>query len=316
MLRGWGTMEFRVLGNTALRVSVLGFGSSPFGNVYGDLSMQQVQGAVDAAIDCGINFFDSSPYYGLTVAEERLGEALRHHRSRVILATKCGRNGLAEFDFSRAGIRRSVEGSLRRLRTDYLDILQAHDVEFAEERQVVEETIPAMRELQAEGKARFVGITGYPVHLLRRIAEATPVDTVLSYCRYTLLNTDMQSVLAHLGTQGVGLVNASPLMMGLLTEGGAPMWHPAPQEMHRAGQRAAQAAQAHGGDIMTLSLQFSLHQQFAASTLIGMSTPDEVRRNVTTAQQPLDPVLLRAVRSAVGNGFVSTWPSGLADNQR
>ena len=153
------------------------------------------------------------------------------------------------------------------------------------------------------------------MHLLRRLAETVPVDTVLSYCRYALLNTDMEHVLAPLALRGVGLVNASPLMMGLLTETGAPPWHPAAPDLQRAGQRAAQAARLHGGDIMQLALQVSLSQQFAASTLIGMATAEEVYRNVKTAQQPVDPALLHAVRAAVGNGFVSTWPSGLAGNQ-
>ena len=221
-------MRYRRLGETALDVSVLGFGSSPFGNVYGAPTPADTQAAVDTAIDCGINFFDTSPYYGLTLAEERLGSALAGKRNQVLLATKCGRNAVDSFDFSRASIRSSVEQSLRRLRTDHLDLLQAHDVEFAPEQQIVEETIPALRELQAEGKARYIGITGYPLQLLRRIAGQAPVDTILSYCRYSLLNTDMLRVLAPLAeAQGVGLLNASPMMMGLLTEGGPPPWHPA-----------------------------------------------------------------------------------------
>ena len=307
-------MKYRKLGKTSLDVSVLGFGSSPLGNVYGDVTPLEAKRAVDAALGCGVNFFDSSPYYGITVAEERLGVALAGRRHEAVLATKCGRYGLDHFDFSRESIRRSVEASLQRLRTDYVDLLQAHDVEFADERQIVEETIPALRELQGEGKCRFIGITAYPVRLLRRIAERAPVDAVLSYCRYTLLNTDMASVLAPLESSGVGLINASPLMMGLLTESGPPGWHKAPVELKEAGQRAASAARAHGVDISTVALQFSLHQDFAASTLIGMSTADEVLRNVEASQREVDPGLLLEVQRAAGNGFVSTWPTGLPEN--
>ena len=306
-------MNYRRLGTTELEVSVLGFGSSTLGNVYGALTSGQIQGAVDEAIEQGINFFDTSPYYGLTLAEERLGAALAGKRDKVVLASKCGRYGLDEFDFSRGRIRKSVEESLQRLQTDHLDLLQAHDVEFGHEQQIVEETIPALRELQAEGKTRYVGITGYPVRMLRRVAEAVPVDTVLSYCRYSLLNTEMRDVLAPLG-EHLGLINASPLMMGLLTEGGAPAWHGASDELKAAGQRAARGARAHGLPIATLALQFAMQQEFAASTCIGISSAEEVKQNVRAIAQPADPEMVRAVRTVIGNGFASTWPSGLAEN--
>ena len=308
-------MNYRRLGKTALTVSVLGFGSSPFGNVYGDISTAQIQGAVDAAIDLGVNFFDSSPYYGLTLAEERLGKALEEKRDKVVLATKCGRYGVADFDFSRASIRASVEASLRRLRTDYIDLLQAHDVEFGSEREVIEETVPALRELQQEGKVRFIGITGYPVGMLCRIAEAVPVDTILSYCRYCLPNTDMETVLAPLALNGsVGLINASPLMMGVLTAGGPPAWHSASDELKAAGQRAVIAAAAAGSDITALALQYALKQDFAASTLIGMATAEEVRHNVNAAISDIDAEALQAVQAAMGHGFATTWSSGRPEN--
>jgi L-galactose dehydrogenase len=309
------TMNYRQLGNTGLRVSVLGYGSSPLGNVYGTVSTGQIQRAIDVAIDHGINFFDTSPYYGLTLAEERLGMALAGKRERIILATKCGRYGLDAFDFSRARIRTSVEESLRRLQTDHVDLLQAHDIEFAHQQQIVEETLPALRELQAEGKALFVGITGYSVSMLRRVAEAVPVDTILSYCRYSLLNADMQEVLAPMADT-LGLINASPLMMGALTESGTPAWHAASSDLKAAGLRAAQEAKRNGASIETLALQFAMQQEFAASTLIGMSSADEVKQNVAAITQPVDPTLMQAVLSAIGNGFASTWPSGLPENGR
>ena len=308
-------MKYRQLGKTGLEVSVLGFGSSPLGNVYGQISAQQIQNAVDAALEHGINLFDTSPYYGLTLAEERLGTALAGKREQVVLASKCGRYGVEEFDFSRLRIRRSVEESLSRLRTDHLDLLQAHDIEFGNEQQIVEETIPALRELQAEGKTLFVGITGYSLSMLRRVAEAAPVDTILSYCRYSLLNTDMREVLAPLDKK-VGLINASPLMMGALTEHGAPEWHTASASLKGAGVRAVQESKKQGVPIETLALQFAMQQEFAASTLIGLSSADEVKRNVAAIDQPADSAVLQAVLTAIGNGFASTWPSGLPENGR
>jgi L-galactose dehydrogenase len=308
-------MRYRRLGKTNLNVSVLSFGSSPFGNVYGNTTMEQIQRAVDLAVDHGVNLFDSSPYYGLTLAEERLGKALEGKRNKVVLATKCGRYDVTKFDFSRSSVRRSVEDSLLRLRTDHLDLLSAHDIEFVPMRQIVEETVPALRELQREGKVRYVGITGYPVGLLHRLAESVEIDTVLSYCRYSLLNTDMQDVLAPFAEDSrTGLINASPLMMGLLTECGPPHWHPASIALKESAQRAVAAARSQGATITALALQFSLNQNFAASTLIGMATAEEVERNVKAVHQPIDTALLEKVLSAIGNGHSSTWSSGLPEN--
>ena len=151
-------IETRILGRTSLRVSVVSFGASPLGNVFRLTDPAEGVAAVHFAIDRGINFFDVSPYYGMTVAESRLGEALEGYRDRVVLATKCGRYGDDEFDFSAPTVITRFEDSLRRLRTDHVDLLQAHDVEFGDVNQIVNETIPALRKLQQQGKARYVGI--------------------------------------------------------------------------------------------------------------------------------------------------------------
>src|SRR5277367_5593211 len=174
-------MEYGTLGRTGLRVSKLGFGGSPLGNEFGEADPAEGERAVHCAIDLGINYFDVAPYYGRTLAETRLGAALESRRDKAILATKCGRYDVDGFDFSPARIRRSIDESLARLRTDYLDVFLAHDIEFVHEKQIVEEAIPTMRALQREGKARFIGITGLQLNLLRRVAEAEPVDIVLSY---------------------------------------------------------------------------------------------------------------------------------------
>src|SRR5580704_15341428 len=211
-------MEYAALGRTGLRVSKLGFGGSPLGDEFGKTDPAEGERAVHCAIDLGINYFDVAPYYGRTLAEKRLGAALAGRRDKVVLATKCGRYDVKGFDFSAARIRSSIDESLQRLRTDYLDVFLAHDIEFVSERQIVEEAIPTMRELQCEGKARFIGITGLQLKMLRRVAEAAPVDAILSYCRYNLLITDMDDVLTPFAERnGIGLINASPLHMGILT---------------------------------------------------------------------------------------------------
>src|SRR4051812_16789467 len=160
-------MEMRTLGRTGLQVSRLGFGAAPLGNNYGGMDEEEGRKAINLAIDSGINFFDVAPYYGLTLAEARLGEMLKGRRHEVILATKCARYGLDDFDFSAATVTRTVDESLKRLQTDYLDILHIHDVEFGDKRQIIEETVPAVRRIQAAGKARFIGITGLSLRMLR-----------------------------------------------------------------------------------------------------------------------------------------------------
>ena len=208
-------MEYRKLGQTDLNLSLIGFGSAALGDVFGDIDPGEGMRAVHLAVDSGINFFDTSPYYGITLAETRLGAALAGRRDRVILATKCGRYGMAEFDFSAKRVIASMDESLRRLQTDYIDLFQAHDVEFGDAQQIIHETLPALRQLQQQGKARYIGITGYPPKLLRRIAEAAPVDSILTYCHYNLMNTDMDEVLtAFARERGIGLINASGFAHG------------------------------------------------------------------------------------------------------
>jgi L-galactose dehydrogenase len=308
-------MQYRVLGKTGLEVSVVGFGASPLGDVFGVTDPEEGKRAVHLAIDEGINFFDVSPYYGLSLAEDRLGAALQERRNRVILATNCGRYGAGDFDFSASRVFASMDESLRRLRTDHVDLLQAHDVEFGDSRQIVEETIPAMRRLQEQGKTRYIGITGYPLRALIRIAAAAPVDTILTYCRYNLLIDDMETILMPFALdRGIGVMNASALHMGVLTARGAPDWHPAPQQVHEAARRAAEFCRAQNIDLSELALRFCFDYPGVASTLVGMSKVDHVRRNLNAFEAPADPQLVRKVRAILASASNIVWPSGRAEN--
>src|ERR1019366_8526685 len=310
-----GTMEYRQLGATDLRISILGFGASPLGDVFRTTTPEERMDAVHLAVDRGINFFDVSPYYGLTLAETRLGEALEGRREKVVLTTKCGRYGADEFDFSAARITAGLEDSLKRLRTDYVDLLQAHDVEFGDVQQVVEETVPAMRKLQEQGKARYIGITGYSLKNLMEIAGQVKVDSILSYCRYNLLITDMEAKLVPFAKKrGVGVINASPLHMGIITERGAPEWHPAPQAVRDAGQRVVAVCKARGVDASEVALRFCLDQPDVASTLVGLSSRGHVERNLKCLEMRNDPELLAEIAKAVAPVKDLTWPSGRAEN--
>ncbi|MGA7314038.1 MAG: aldo/keto reductase, partial [Silvibacterium sp.] len=309
--QGDSHMGYRRLGQTELTISVMGFGASPLGNVFGLSDPDEGARAVHFAIDEGINFFDVSPYYGQTLAEERLGQALLGKRERVVLSSKCGRYGVVEFDFSAKRVRTSVEDSLKRLHTDYLDLLQVHDVEFGSVEQIVNETLPAIRRIQDEGKTRYVGISGYPLQVLTQIAQRAPVDSVLSYCRYNLLIDDMDSVLVPAAEGlGIGIINASPLHMGVLTEQGGPDWHPAPPELHLAVKTALAFCHEHGIDLTELALRFCFDHPRVASTLVGMSTTEQVRRNLSAFGSPADPELVREVKAILAPAANIVWPSG------
>lgn len=309
-------MEYRPLGKTSLRVSVLGFGASPLGDAFHQTDPAEGMAAVHLAVDKGINFFDVSPYYGLTLAETRLGQALLGRRQQVVLATKCGRYGVDQFDFSPARITAGFEESLTRLRTDYVDLLQAHDVEFGDVRQIVEETLPAMLRLQQQGKARYIGITGYSLRNLMQIASQAPVDTILSYCRYNPMIADMDAELVPFARQhNIGLINASPLHMGILTERGAPQWHPAPQEVRDAGQRVVALCRQNGVDASQLALRFCLDHRDVATTLVGMSSREHLERNLKALDLRNSPQLLSEIQKTVAPVANLVWPSGRPENR-
>jgi L-galactose dehydrogenase len=301
-------MEFRTLGNTGLKVSRLGFGAAPLGNEYGGMSNAEVEQAVHLAIDSGINFFDTAPYYGRTLSETRLGEALKGRRHEVVLATKCARYDVAGFDFSADRVTRSVDESLKRLQTDYLDIFHIHDVEFGDKRQIIDETMPAMRRIQASGKARFIGITGLSLRMLREVSAEAPVDCMLTYCRYNLLNTDAAAM------DPSGLINASPLHMGLLTPAGPPAWHPAMPIVRETARKIVDFCQGRGVSVTDLALQFTLSNSNIATTFTGISTSDEVRRNLKAIEGTPDPEILLEIEAIARPARGRIWRAGRPEN--
>lgn len=308
-------MDYRLLGRTGLQLSAIGFGGSPLGNEFGAVDPEQSRLAVRCALDVGINFFDVSPYYGRTLAETRLGEALEGNRHRAVLATKCGRYDVQSFDFSAARVRSSVDESLLRLKTDYLDLLAAHDVEFGDREQIINETLPAMRELKSQGKVRHIGVSGLPLRMLAYIVERSDVDYVLSYCHYNLITRDLDRWLTPLlKTKGVGLINASPLHMRLLTQAGPPPWHPAPETLRRVASQVVALCQSWGADPTAVALRFCLDHPYAASALVGMSSALEVQDNLKSLNTPVDLSLLDEINRLIAPVSDLTWASGRPQN--
>jgi len=304
-------MQYRTLGRTGLSVSVVGFGAAPLGNEFGAMEEAEGARAVGAAIDAGVNFFDTAPYYGRTLSEERLGRALEGRRDEVVLATKCCRYDRRGFDFSAARVLADIDAGLARLRTDRVDLFQIHDVEFGDKRQVLEETLPAMREVQAAGKARFIGITGLPVRLLDELARSFEVDSVLSYCHYNLLDQELERVLAPLvDEQGIGLINASPLSMGLLTESPPQPWHPAPDALKAICPAVAALCREHGRSVMEVALRYAIDNQRVATTLSGIGSMANLEQNLTVLDKPNDPELLAAIDALIAPVRNLTWHEG------
>ena len=308
-------MRYNQLGRTGLSVSALGFGAATLGDEYGTLDPAEGCRAVDAAIDAGINLFDVSPYYGRTLAEERLGRWLEGKRARVVLCTKVGRydrDPPAGFDFAANRVVRSIEESLVRLRTDVIDVFLAHDIEFAPLDLILDETLPAMRRLRDEGKVRFIGVSGFPLEVLRDAVEGADLDVVLSYCHYDLLNTRLATVLAPaVAARSVGLISASPLHMGVLTSGGPPPWHPAPPDVLEAGRRAASWCRDRGLELPEIALRFAAANPYAASTLVGIRTPLEVAANLRALAPDPHPEATAELRALLAPARDREWPSGL-----
>lgn len=308
-------MEYRDLGQTGLKVSVLSFGASSLGSVFRNINEAEGIRTVHTAIDLGINFIDVSPYYGLTKAETVLGKALKEiPRDAYYLATKLGRYGDAEFDFSASRVVTSVDDSLARLNIDHIDLIQCHDIEFGSLDQIVNETIPAMRKLQEQGKVQFIGITGLPLRIFRYVLDRTEVDTILSYCHHTLSDTSLKTLIPYLKEKQVGIINASPLGLGLLTNRGAPAWHPASDEIKETCARAAAHCRSKGVDIAQLAIQFALDNPDLSTTLVGTANPEHLRQNVEWLETPINYELLAEVQAILAPIRNETWLYGRPEN--
>lgn len=305
----------RPLGHTGITVPILGFGAATLGGSYGPMALGEAERAVHAALAAGMNFFDTSPYYGRTESERALGHCLRDvPRSRYVLATKVGRYGDQEFDFTADRVTASVDESLARLGTDHVDLLQCHDIEFWPLQRIIDETLPALQRLKQRGKIRAIGITGYPLKIFRTVLAQAEVDCILSYCHHTLLDDTLAGEAPWLQQQGVGILNASPLSMGLLSSKGPPPWHPAPEGMKAACRAAAELCAARGTELGQVALHFALTLPGVASTFVGIGSLAELQRNLTAIEQEPTPDLLAEVQDLLLPWHNQTWTSGLPEN--
>src|SRR5437867_3185142 len=291
-------MRMRLLGRTGLQLPILGFGASSLGQEFRRVSVEEALQSVRVALECGLNFIDTSPFYGRGMSEVLLGIALRDlPRDSYTLCTKLGRYDLAHFDFSAKRVAESVDVSLHRLGTDHLDIVLCHDIEFVEMQPIVDETIPALRRMQRQGKVRFIGFSGYPQKIFRFICGQTDVDCVLSYNQYTLQNTRFaDETIPYLKAKGIGIMNAGPFSARLLTTAPLPKWLKEPEAVKAAAHRAAEHCAKRGVDIAKLALQFSCAHPDIATTLAGSANPENIRQWARWVEEPIDEELLAEVR--------------------
>ena len=312
-------MRYLELGKTGMRISHLSFGASSLGSVFRETKEKESIEAVEAAIEGGINFIDVSPYYGHYKAETVLGKALRNiPRDMYLLSTKVGRygkNGVNTWDYSARRVTDSVYESMERLGIEFIDLINVHDIEFQANlpgglQKVVDETLPALVELKEKGVVGHVGITDLQLENLKWVVEhcqAGMVESILNFCHYTLNDDALLDYLDFFEQRGIGIINASPLAMGLLSQRGVPSWHPAPQPLVEACHRAAEYCSQKGYPIEKLAVQFSLSNERIVSTLFSSANPANVRQNILWANEELDWDLVREVKEIIGNQQRVTW---------
>lgn len=308
-------MIYNYLGKTGLKVSNLGFGASSLGGVFRNIDEGEAINAVFTAVENGINFIDVSPYYGHYKAETVLGKALKEiPRDRFILSTKVGRygkDGVNTWDYSGNRAVESVYESMERLNVDHIDLINVHDVEFADLKQVAEETLPALTELRTKGIAGHVGITDLQPENLKWLVENTPegtIETILNFCHYCLNDDLLTEYIGFFESRGIGIINASPLSMGLLSERGTPDWHPAVQPLKDACARAAEYCRQQGYPIEKLAVQYATgNNTHIATTLFSSANPANVLKNISYVDEPIDMELVAKVREIIGDQMRVRW---------
>ena len=307
-------MEYNVCGKTGMKLSQLSFGASSLGGVFHDVREAEAIEAVFTAVENGMNFIDVSPYYGHYKAETVLGKALREiPREKYYLSTKVGRygkDGVNTWDYSAKRATESVYESMERLHVEYIDLINVHDIEFADLHQVAGETLPALHELKQKGIVEHVGITDLQLANLRWVVDHTPegtVETILNFCHYCLNDDALADYLDYFEQKGIGIINASPLAMGLLSQRGVPAWHPAPQALVEACQQAVRHCQAKHYPIEKLAMQYAVSNPRIATTLFSSANPANVRTNIRYVEEPIDWELVHEVRDIIGTQLRVTW---------
>ncbi|GAA3244792.1 aldo/keto reductase [Dactylosporangium siamense] len=303
----------------------LGLGCAQLGNLYHEIDDDRARATVDAAWDAGVRYFDTAPHYGLGLSERRLGEALRERRrDQYTISTKVGRLLVGDpsyaggmdtegfvvpathrrvWDFSRDGIRRSLEASLARLGLDRVDVALLHDPE--EHAEVALRTgFPALAELREEGLVGAIGAGSKDAAILTRlVTECTP-DVVMVAGRFTLLEQPaLDTLLPTCAAAGVEVVNVGVFNSGLLAvdDPGADLpyeYGAAPAALVAKARAIAGVCDRHGTTLPAAALAFAAGHPAVTAVVVGADSPEQVRRNAALAIAPPPGSLWPALREA------------------
>jgi D-threo-aldose 1-dehydrogenase len=317
--------------NDRVQLSALGFGAAPIGNLYGAVTEADALAAVDAAFEQGIRYFDTAPFYGFGLSESRLGRAFAGRaRNTFAISTKVGRHIEADpsatghlnegfavsgrravFDYSRDGVRRSFEASLRRLGLDYVDVLLLHDVGsliHGEQhprvvKQALEEALPAMAELRAAGAVGAIGIGVNEQAVCLELMPRFDLDCLMLAGRYTLLEQSKSiEVMAEAQRRAVKIIVAGPYNSGLLANASGPGstydYHVADPGILERARRIYGECAAEGVDIGAAALQLPLASCVVVSVVAGQRNADEVKIAAERMRAAIPPSLWSRLRSA------------------
>jgi len=307
-----------------LQLTELGLGAAQFGNLYRETTDDQAAGAVLAAWDAGIRYFDTAPHYGLGLSERRLGALLRKYpRDEYLVSSKVGRllvpnpqgagrmddEGFAvpastrrEWDFSRDGILRSVEASLNRTGLDSIDIVYLHDPDDHLE-QALGEGIQTLIDLREQGVVRAVGAGMKQSEALAALIRAADVDLVMLAGRYTLLEQGAADDLLPLALErGVGVVIAGVYNTGLLSSerpsaGAKYEYEDAPTELIARANAIADVCERHDISLPTAALAFPLLHPAVVSVVVGVRDAAQVTSNVERYSTPIPAALWAELRA-------------------
>lgn len=296
------TLPRRRLGRLGIEVSALGMGGAALNDLYGRPTNDEWAAAtIRRALELGVNYFDTSPLYG--ESERRMGLGLEGWpRDRYFLATKTG-TGVQPKNYTADWTFRSVEESLRRLRTDYLDLVLIHDPDDFEPSFQPGGALEALEKLKAEGVIRAIGLGVREHEHHRRAIRDGRFDVILTYLDYTLLSHTALSLIDEAYAAGVAVVLGSVLAMGFLS--GRPVdevlaerdfsWANAQVD---AARRVHAWAAEHDESLLRLALQFCLQEPHVSVTLAACRTPEEVEQNVAAALNPVVPATWQAMATA------------------
>ncbi|WP_079049240.1 aldo/keto reductase [Streptomyces torulosus] len=299
-------MQCRNIHNTAVDLTELGFGASVIGNLYRTTSAADASAAVDAAWDAGIRYFDTAPHYGLGLSEQRLGAALRQRpRDEYVVSSKVGRllvpnerpqgvdsEGFVvrddlrrQWDFSRDGVLRSIEDSLRRTGLDRLDIVFLHDPDD-HWRQAAEEAMPTLADLRDQGVVGAIGAGMNQSAMLDRFLRETAADVVMLAGRYTLLDQSaLDDVLPAAQESGKSVVAVGVFNSGLLShewpaEGMKYDYQDAPPELIARARAIAEVCKGHGTSLPAAAIAFPATHPSTVNVTLGMRDRAQVTQNV------------------------------------